>query len=98
MHKRYSVFYFIGSMASALAGILAYGLMQMAGLRGYAGWRWIFIMEGIITCLIAIAGYFLIVGFPDDAKRNWHFLSERETKLIIARVSKNCSPMISMLC
>lgn len=23
--------------------------MQMAGLRGYAGWRWIFIMEGIVS-------------------------------------------------
>lgn len=29
MHKRYSVFYFIGTLASACAGILAYGLMQM---------------------------------------------------------------------
>lgn len=48
MQKRYSVFYLIGSFASAAAGILAFGLMQMNGLAGYAGWRWIFIMEGIV--------------------------------------------------
>lgn len=48
MHKRYSFFYLIGSCASAFAGILAYGLMQMQGIRGYSGWRWIFIMEGIV--------------------------------------------------
>jgi MFS family permease len=38
--KRYSVFYLIGCIASALAGILAYGLMQMEGTQGIRGWRW----------------------------------------------------------
>jgi len=87
MHKRYSVFYFIGSCASAFAGILAYGLMQMQGLAGYRGWRWIFIMEGVLTCLIAVVGWFLIVGFPDDAHKNWRFLNERETRYIMAKVN-----------
>jgi hypothetical protein len=32
-------------MASAFAGILAYGLMQMHGLGGLEGWRWIFIVR-----------------------------------------------------
>lgn len=36
-------------MAAAFAGILAYGLMQMKGLAGLGGWRWIFIIEGIIV-------------------------------------------------
>jgi MFS family permease len=81
MHKRYSVFYFIGSLASACAGILAYGLMQLDGTAGYRGWRWIFIIEGIMTCLIGVVGYFLIVGFPDDAHKSWRFLNERETKM-----------------
>lgn len=35
-------------MASALGGILAYGLMQMEGTQGYGGWRWIFIIEGCV--------------------------------------------------
>jgi MFS family permease len=39
--KRYSVFYILGSLASACAGILAFGLMQMKGLQGLSGWRWI---------------------------------------------------------
>lgn len=38
--RRYSLFYFIGSFASALSGILAYGLMQMEGTNGIRGWRW----------------------------------------------------------
>lgn len=45
LQKRNAVFYLIGSMASALSGILAYGVMQMKGLGGLSGWRWIFIVS-----------------------------------------------------
>lgn len=48
LQKRYSVFYLIGSAASAFAGILAYGLMQMKGLGGLNGWSWIFIVGEIM--------------------------------------------------
>jgi MFS family permease len=40
MAKRYSVFYLIGSLASALSGILAYALSLMEGTAGIRGWRW----------------------------------------------------------
>ncbi|KAF2403916.1 MFS general substrate transporter [Trichodelitschia bisporula] len=87
MHKRYSFFYIIGCVASGCSGILAFGLMQMQGLRGYKGWRWIFIMEGIITCLVAVYGWFGLVGFPDDKRRNKGFLTDRERRFIVARVN-----------
>jgi MFS family permease len=45
LQKRNAVFYLIGSMASALSGILAYGLMQLKGRAGLGGWRWIFIVS-----------------------------------------------------
>lgn len=41
MGKRYAYFYILGMFASACAGILAYGLMQMDGLADLGGWRWI---------------------------------------------------------
>lgn len=43
--KRYSVFYILGSLASACAGILAYGLMQLGGREGLTGWRWYVIIR-----------------------------------------------------
>jgi MFS family permease len=49
LHKRFAFFYIIGSVAGSLAGILAYGLMQMDGLGNKAGWRWIFIIEGLVS-------------------------------------------------
>lgn len=44
LQKRNALFYLIGSTASGFGGILAYGLMQMDGLGGKSGWRWIFIV------------------------------------------------------
>ncbi|KAL9027430.1 MAG: hypothetical protein Q9196_004039 [Gyalolechia fulgens] len=88
--KRYSVFYLIGSLASAFGGILAYGLMQMDGIQGYGGWRWIFIIEGCLTCLVAFLGYIFLVSFPDNEKsRSIRFLSAEDRQLIIARVNQD---------
>ncbi|KAK4032899.1 general substrate transporter [Parachaetomium inaequale] len=85
--KRNSVFYLVGCVASAFAGILAYGLMQMAGLAGLNGWRWIFIIEGIMTVLLGCIGYWLLVDFPDASRQNWAFLGAREREWICARVN-----------
>ncbi|KAL9020374.1 MAG: hypothetical protein Q9185_002348 [Variospora sp. 1 TL-2023] len=90
MGKRYSVFYLVGSLAAAFGGILAFGLMQMDGLQGYRGWRWIFIVEGCLTCLVAFLGYIFLISFPDNQKsRSIRFLSEEERQFIIARVNQD---------
>lgn len=44
-------------------------------------------MEGIITVLLGIAGYFLIVPFPDqEAWKSKGFLTQREVEYVIALV------------
>jgi len=73
-------------MASAFAGILAYGIMQMAGTAGLNGWQWIFIIEGIITVVLGTAGYWLLVDFPDSKRESWSFLGSEEKEWICARV------------
>jgi len=85
--KRYSVFYILGSLASACAGILAYGLMQLNGREGLTGWRWIFIIEGALTIFLGIVAFWALVDFPDKAHKSWKFLTEAEAKFIIDRVN-----------
>ncbi|TAQ84640.1 hypothetical protein B7494_g7037 [Chlorociboria aeruginascens] len=86
LQKRNAVFYLIGSCASALGGILAYGLMQLSGRAGLSGWRWIFIIEGVLTCVLGIFSYFAIVDFPEISPKSWHFLSQKEADFIVARI------------
>ncbi|KAK2043868.1 major facilitator superfamily transporter [Colletotrichum somersetense] len=89
--KRYSVFYLLGCVASAFAGILAYGLMHMNGQQGLTGWRWIFIVkiQGVLTCGLGLLGYWLVVDFPDSKRKDWNFLGERERAWIVARVNRD---------
>jgi hypothetical protein len=63
--------------------------MQMGGLQGLTGWRWIFIIEGTLTCVLGIAAWWLLVDFPDKAHTSWKFINEREAKFIIDRVNRD---------
>jgi len=85
--KRFAMFYLLGCVASAFAGLLAAGLMQMNGLAGLSGWRWIFIMEAIITMLLGIAGYWLLIDFPDSTRKTWNFLGDRERAWVVSKVN-----------
>ncbi|KAL5044794.1 hypothetical protein BDW71DRAFT_198695 [Aspergillus fruticulosus] len=87
--KRIGLFYLLGSALSSFGGILAYGLQQMHGIQGHAGWRWIFIIEGVLTVAVGLAGFILIVDFPEDARRTRWFLADREIDIMIDRVEKD---------
>lgn len=89
MQKRYTVFYGVGCVAGALGGILAFGLSQMNGLAGLRGWRWIFIIEGILSCIGALVSYVFLVGFPEEADQSWNFINRQERDFIIRRVNRD---------
>ena len=56
------------TLAGAFGGLLASAIGKMSGMRGYLGWRWIFILEGTLTCVVAFVFYFLLPDFPEQAK------------------------------
>ena len=53
--KRFSFFFSSTSLAGAFGGLIATGISRMEGIRGYSAWRWIFIREGILTCVVAVS-------------------------------------------
>lgn len=59
----------------------------MNGLGGLRGWSWIFIMEGLLTLVVGVWGYFFLVGFPDATKPSGSFLSQRELSWVLERVN-----------
>lgn len=42
-------------IASAVSGLMASGLLQLRGRSGLEGWKWLFLVDGIITIIIAVA-------------------------------------------
>ncbi|KAJ6003155.1 MFS general substrate transporter, partial [Penicillium sp. IBT 35674x] len=90
MQKRYAVFYILGCTASAFVGIVSYGIVHMDGLAGIAGWRWIFIIEGLFTCMLGFGSAFLLTDFPDRMKSSRRsFLTEREYDFILRRITRD---------
>ncbi|EXL90003.1 major facilitator superfamily domain-containing protein [Fusarium oxysporum II5] len=84
--KRMSAFWILSVIASGFANILAFALSKLGGQAGLSGWRWIFIIEGAVTCAVCIAGRFIIVDFPSRAHK---FLSPSEQEFIIARLNSD---------
>lgn len=55
----------------------------MAGLGGYSGWRWIFIIEGLITVVAALIANPFVPDWPEHAK----FLNAEERSLLGRRLA-----------
>ncbi|RPA99625.1 MFS general substrate transporter [Choiromyces venosus 120613-1] len=90
VQKRLAGFYLVVTLANAFSSILAYGLIQMNGIQGLSGWRWIFIIEGVITVAVAILAYFIIVDFPDKLlQRGKPFLSAVDIEMIKSRIDRD---------
>lgn len=83
--KRFSFFFSSTTLAGAFGGLLAYGLSHMNGDRGYSGWRWVFIIEGVITAAVAILLFFLLPDFPEETK----WLNEEERAFIREKLAKD---------
>lgn len=80
--RRFTLFFSSTSLAGAFGGLLASAIGKMQGMRGYNGWRWIFILEGTLTCVICIIFFFVFPSFPEQAK----WLTEEERTYIKARL------------
>lgn len=65
----------LGCLSSGLSsGLLATVITKMDGVGGLSGWRWIFILEGIATVLIAFIAWLMMPADLSSAK----FFTEEE--------------------
>ncbi|AAW46254.1 conserved hypothetical protein [Cryptococcus deneoformans JEC21] len=72
------------SIGSMLAGALQAAIYNsMDGRNGISGWRWMFIIDGIVTLLVSFAGLILIPDFPSKPNP-WSFYL-RPSHISIAR-------------
>ncbi|KAI1469667.1 MFS general substrate transporter [Daldinia caldariorum] len=77
-----AMFFSAASVAGAFSGLLAFAIAKMDGVGNLEGWRWIFILEGIATILVAVLAFFVLYDFPETAS----FLTEKERAFIVFRL------------
>ncbi|RSH89767.1 hypothetical protein EHS25_001839 [Saitozyma podzolica] len=89
---RLAWFWVSDSIAGIVAGFLAYGILHLEGYGGRAGWRWLFLFEGLLTLAIGVASFFMMPPSPTQTKawfRPKGYFTEREEKIIVNRVLRD---------
>ena len=74
MALRIGIFYTAASLSGAFGGLLARGLNAIGHAGGLAGWRWIFIIEGLLTVFIGVCSSLALPNSIESAR----FLSAAE--------------------
>jgi hypothetical protein len=64
------------TLASAFGGAIAFGVGHMNGASGMAGFRWLFIFEGVPTCLVSALIYFYFSDYPETS--SWLTVDDKE--------------------
>lgn len=82
MQYRQALFFSAASVAGAFSGLLAFAIAKMDGVGGYAGWRWIFILEGLLTVVVGVLSFWTLYDFPDTAP----FLTTEERAWVVHRL------------
>lgn len=100
MIARRSMFFYFGQYL----GVLTSGLLSGAIVRtfnnvgGLEAWRWIFIIDGIISIVVGLIGFYMLPGTPTDCYSI--FLTDDEIRLLRKRLKANHTagrPQVNLL-
>lgn len=70
----------------ATGGILNFALNKLDGRAQLAGWRWMYLVQGLLTCLLGVVTYWWMVDFPERAAESFRFLNVEEAELAVKRI------------
>lgn len=85
---RTGLFYSGSMLSGAFSGLIAAGITDgMDGLGGLLAWRWVFILEGSVTVLVAAGAYYVLPDFPANTK----WLSEEERAMACWRMEEDAA-------
>ncbi|KAK3989932.1 high-affinity nicotinic acid transporter [Cladorrhinum sp. PSN332] len=73
----------------ATGSLVNYGLNRLDGRSGLEGWRWMFIVQGLCTCVIGVVTYWWMVDFPENPERSFRFLTADESKIVSERIQND---------
>lgn len=107
-----SIFWTTLSLTAIITSLLAFGILHMRGVLGWAGWRyvlvhivlsvsvmltllsyrWLFLIEGIITFVVGLCSFFKMPASAVETKtwfrpRGW--FTEREVRIVVNRVLRD---------
>ncbi|KAK9360832.1 major facilitator superfamily domain-containing protein [Lipomyces starkeyi] len=90
---RLAYFWAADTLANIIASFLGFGILHMRGVLGYSGWRWLFLIEGLITFIAGILAYGMMLPAPTKSK-SWlrgknGWFSDREELILVNRILRD---------
>ncbi|KAK7204886.1 MFS transporter [Myxozyma melibiosi] len=83
---RIALFYTGNISANAFSGLIAAAVFAtLDGTHGLEGWRWLFIITGVVTFGCALVGFFIL---PDNPGQTW-WLSAEQRELAVERIKRD---------
>ncbi|KAJ4417039.1 hypothetical protein N0V82_006393 [Gnomoniopsis sp. IMI 355080] len=83
--KRTAIFACAAYVGSMISGYLQSAVLAgLDGKNGLAAWRWVFIIDGIITIAVAIFGFIVFPDTPKDTKA--FYLTEEDKQRCVERM------------
>jgi hypothetical protein len=68
--KRFITFLSAAIVSGAFGSIVSGAITSsIDGARGIAGWRWLFLVEGVATCVGALIAPYFLLDYPATSKR-----------------------------
>lgn len=64
----YSWVHGVVTLANALGGLIAAGILCLDGIGGMRGWRYLFLLEGCLTILVALFAWCALPESPEKAR------------------------------
>ncbi|EAW12293.1 putative MFS transporter [Aspergillus clavatus NRRL 1] len=89
---RLSIFWTALSVTTIITSFMAFGLLHMRGVLGWAGWRWLFLIEGLITLLVGLTSFFKMPASAVDTKKWFRpkgWFTDREVRIVVNRVLRD---------
>jgi sugar phosphate permease len=65
---RLAFFWVSNYVSNIVSAFLATGILRLRGVGGKAGWRYLFLIEGILTLVVGIISWFLMPAGPTQTK------------------------------
>jgi MFS family permease len=83
---RVAVLYSAQILATGFTGLIAAGIFAgLDDVSGLSGWRWMFLLEGIVTLLVGFLGFWLLPDTPLTTR----WLSPEEREIAHARMERD---------
>ncbi|KAG7292798.1 hypothetical protein NEMBOFW57_002842 [Staphylotrichum longicolle] len=79
----------------ATGSLVNYGLNRLDGRGGLEGWRWMFIVQGLCTCVIGVVTFWWMIDFPENSHKSFRFLSADEASIVSKRIQVDRGDLVA---